>query len=189
MTLQTSITTLEQFEQFISLPENASRHFELIDGEIHEKMSASFLPSMIAANILWLLKNHVVEHELGYITGADGSYVVSPKDHFMPDVGFIRKERLPEIPSGSVPVAPDLAVEVVSPSDSIREVHKKALRYLAKGTQMVWVVYPEEQVIEVYRPSLGDDDARIQSLGIEEAIDGGDSLPGLVLPLSKIFQA
>lgn len=77
---------------------------------------------------------------------------MSEDTRFTPDVVFIRKDRLPEIPDRAVPVAPDFAVEIVSPTDSVQVTHRKALQYLEHGTQMVRIVYPSERLVDVYTP-------------------------------------
>jgi Uma2 family endonuclease len=82
----------------------------------------------------------------------------------MPDVVFIRKERLPE---RCVKAAPDLAVEVVSPTDVYQEVHLKAMRYISLGTALVWVVYPDRKMINVFRPA--EEGANVQTVALDEA--------------------
>ena len=189
MDIQTQLYTIESFEKFLAQPENAGRNFELIEGSIHEKMSSSFVASVIAATIGTHTGNFAAEYNLGYVTGAHGSYILNDDNEFMPDVGFIRKEHLPDLPNRAALVPPDLAVEVVSPTDSIRIVQKKALHYLANGTRLVWVVHPAEKIVEVYRPGEGDDDARIQLLNMDDALDGGAVLPGFSLSVRDIFPA
>ena len=103
--------TLDEFHAFAERPENRDRLFELINGEIVEKM-ASFTPSRIAMRIGYLFSSYLDKNPIGYVTGADGSYILSPAYEFMPDVGYVSKERLPKEPEREVQGAPDLAVEV-----------------------------------------------------------------------------
>ncbi len=173
--------TVAQFQEFESLPENADRILELIDVEIVEKMP-SFTPSRIASRIGRFLGNFADEHQLGYVTGEAGGYVMSEGNVFNPDVGYISKERLPEAPEREAPVPPDLAVEVKSPSDSKRAMRRKAEKYLASGTRLVWLVFPDEQLVEVY---VADKD--VQTVGIDGVLEGGDVLPGFTLKVSDIF--
>lgn len=179
MAVQERRYTLAEFHAFAQRPENRERLFELINGEIVEKV-ASFTPSRIAARIARLIGNF--SDDLGYVTGADGSYILSPGYEVMPDAGYISKARLPHEPAREVEGPPDLAVEVKSPTDSKRELRQKAELYLRFGTQMVWLVFPEEQRVEVYVP---DDDVR--EFDINGVLDGGDTLPGFVLPVREIF--
>jgi Uma2 family endonuclease len=122
---------------------------------------------------------------IGYVTGADGSYILSATNRPIPDVGYISKGRLPELPLREDPIPPDLAVEVVSPTDDLREVQKKALRYLHYGVQLVWLVYPEDQTVDVYQPS--DPSVEVQTYRMGEALCGAGVLPGFSLPLADIF--
>lgn len=145
---------------------------------------------MIALQIGTAINNYLKENPIGCVTGADGAYKMTERNRLIPEVGYISKERLPEIPQRETPVPPDLAVEVKSPYEKPRELHKKALKYLALGTPMVWIVYPEDRTVDVYRPpQTAGDDARLQSLDYEDALDGGDGLPNFTLPLNDIFPA
>ena len=101
---------------------------------------------------------------------------------FVPDAAYISKQRLPEIPDQEVPIPPDLAVEVKSPSDSKRKMRQKAEKYLAFGTRLVWLVFPHEQLVEIYTP-----DQDVLTIGIDGVLDGADVLPGFSLPVRDIF--
>jgi Uma2 family endonuclease len=74
----------------------------------------------------------------------------------------------------------------VSPTDSIKAAQRKALKYLSFGTRLVWVVYPDDQTVDVYRPAEGES-ATIQVFGVEDTLDGGDVLPGFSLSVRDIF--
>ena len=181
MALREKQYTLAEFHAFAERPENKNRLFELLNGEIVEKV-ASFTPSRIAMRIGHLFATYLDQHDIGYLTGADGSYILSPGYEVMPDVGYISKERLPHEPAREVEGPPDLAVEVKSPTDSKRELRQKAEVYLRFGTKMVWLVFPEDQRVEVYVP---DDDVR--EFDMNGVLDGGDVLPGFTLPVREIF--
>jgi Uma2 family endonuclease len=179
MELQERRYTLVEFHAFSELPENKNRLFELINGEIVEKV-ASFTPSKVAMRIGRFIGNFA--DEIGYVTGADGTYILAEGYEFMPDVGYISKERLPQEPEREVEGAPDLAVEVKSPTDSKREMRLKAEDYMRFGTKMVWLVFPDERKIEVY---VLDED--VQELTINDTLDGGDVLPEFKLAVRDIF--
>jgi Uma2 family endonuclease len=173
--------TIADYRAMIELPENRDKILELIDGEIIEKV-VSFTPAKVAARIVYWLMAYLMDNELGYVTGADGGYIMSDVDTFIPDVGYISKLRLPEEPKREATVAPDFAVEVKSPTDSKREMRRKAEKYLAYGTKLVWLVFIEERLIEVYMPNLD-----VLVYGIDDTLDGGDVLPGFTLPVKDIF--
>ena len=94
MAIQTQHMTVEEFERFSELPENAPRRLELIEGKVVEVVSNSY-SSLVAGNILFSIKLHLRDSGLqGYVTGADGGYKVAGED-YMPDVGFVARGRLP----------------------------------------------------------------------------------------------
>lgn len=128
--------TVAEYRRFQELPENKKRIWELIDGEIVEKVP-SFIPSKIGYRIGHRMSSYLDEHDIGYVTGEVGGYIMSDEDTFNPDVGYISKLRLPEMPARETPVPPDLAVEVKSPTDSKREMRIKAEKYIAYGTRIV----------------------------------------------------
>jgi Uma2 family endonuclease len=168
------------FEEIAALPENTDRRLELIDGEIIDVVSNSY-SSVVAARILMEIGMVAKTHRLGRVTGADGGYVIG-MHYYIPDVAFTRFERQPE-PSHAAynPVAPDLAVEVLSPGNETAQMRVKVVNYLNAGTA-VWVVDPETKRVEVYAPG-----ANPQVLGLEDTLDGGDALPGFTLPVAEVF--
>lgn len=183
MAVQKKTYTLEEYQAFQNLPENADRIFELIDGEVVEKMP-SFTPSRIGSRINRYLDIFVDENDLGYVTMSDGGYIMPNGDVLIPDVAFISKGRLPVEPNREAPVPPDLAVEVKSPTDSKRKMRRKAEKYLDFDTRIVWLVLPDEQMIEVY--SIDDED--VINIGIDGILNGGDVLPDFTLAVKDIFR-
>jgi Uma2 family endonuclease len=173
--------TQADYRSFIDQPENADRIFELMDGEIVEKMP-SFTPSKLSMRIGRFIGNYLDTQLLGYVTGEAGGYILSEQHTFNPDVGYISKARLPEIPEREVEGAPDLAVEVMSPTDRKRKMRNKAEIYLLYGTKIVWLVFPDTQMVEVYTP-----DADVVEKGVDDTLDGGEVLPGFTLTVRSIF--
>jgi Uma2 family endonuclease len=182
MVVGTQYITAEEFERFIMLPENADKRFELIGGEIVEVVSNSY-SSECAANILILLGGFVKTHKLGRVTGADGGYIVSG-GQYIPDVAFISFDRQSE-PSHEPynPNPPDLAIEVLSPTDNPHKFRIKLSNYLAAGV-VVWVVDPERQMVEIHQPGQP-----VQIVDQEGTLDGGHVLPGFTPPVRDIFPA
>lgn len=105
----------------------------------------------------------------------------------IPDVGFYVAERraLIEDPDKPLPFAPDLAVEVVSPSQNGPEMAAKARVYLTGGTRLVWVVWPQSQHIDVWHPDVLT--GPVQSLSVNDSVDGEDVIPGFTYPVVSIF--
>jgi Uma2 family endonuclease len=185
--LQKKALSHADYQAFVELPENRDRLFEFIDGEILEKMP-SFGPSEIATEIIYYLKHYLKQNPIGRMTAPDGSYAMSDEDNadvFIPDVGYISNERLGKTPAREVPVPPDLAVEIKSPTDRLRATRRKAEKYLYYGTRLVWLVFPETKTVEVY--DLESED--VQILGTEDTLNGGNVLPGFTLPIKDIFPA
>jgi Uma2 family endonuclease len=182
--------SVEAFDAFVNLPENAETLFEYIGGELTPVPSNAYA-SKIAARILGFIFVYLLEHDLGHLTGEAGSYRVSG-ERYVPDVAFISRERQPEIAQEGYNLnPPDLAVEVQFPL-SVKTQQRlpiKLANYLAAGTT-VWVVYPtddrKDQRIEVYRPGQPVEVLRTT----EETVVGGDNiLPGLKISLKDIFQS
>src|SRR5579859_3632829 len=172
--------SVEEFEKIAALPENADRRLEYIGGEVVEVVSNS-LSSRIAANILGEIFSYNKQHDLGYITTSDGGYRVSGED-YMPDVGFISKAKHPKGPRETwIPYAPDLAVEVVSPTDRRQKIAVKVGNYVAAGT-LLWYFYPEEQEVNVHEPGQA-----VKTFTINDVLDGGKVLPGFKVALKDIF--
>lgn len=180
MGVQIGYVTVEEFERIAAQPDNADKRLEYIGGEIVEMVSDNY-PSLIALRLGGRVMIYVEEHDLGYALGADGGFMVSG-ERYMPDIGFISKQKQPTAPHGAWnPNAPDLAVEVMSPSDDPEKVRIKVVNYLNAGT-VVWLVNPEKQQVEVYTPGHP-----AHKVDINGTLDGGDVLPGFRLPLKMIF--
>ncbi len=181
MAVTTQPITVEEFERLALQPEHADRRLEFVGGEINEVVSNSY-SSLVAARILIRLGVFLESATVaGYFTGADGGYQIGD-ERYLPDVAFASKARQPE-PSHETynPLPPDLAVEVLSPSDQPDVMRLKLANYLAAGT-VVWVVNPETRTVEVYTPAK-----RAYRLGADGTLDGGEVLPGLALPVKDLF--
>jgi Uma2 family endonuclease len=114
--------------------------------------------------------------ETGFLVQRDPDVVLGP------DIAFVRAERVPRRALGYVPLAPDLAVEIRSPSESRERVVRKARLYLTGGVRLLWYVDPRRQTVIVYRPGRAP-----TTLGIGDELDGEDVLPGFRLPVADVF--
>lgn len=182
MTIRDNISTIDDFEVFTNLPENADKLFELIGGEIYEVPSNPYV-SKLAARLIVLIGIYLMENDSGHLTGEAGGYMVSG-ERYAPDVAFISYEKQPELAkSGYNPNPPDLAVEIIS-SNSASErdnLRIKISNYLATGT-VVWVVKPEQKEVEVHQ--IG------QAVKIhleKDTVSGGTVLPDFTLKVADIF--
>lgn len=182
MTIQAEPITAADFEAFVHLPENRDRRFEFVEGEMREVVSNNY-SSMVAGIIFGELYIYLKQNNLGRLTGADGGYIIGA-DRYIPDVAFISAQRQPE-PSHEAynPLPPDLAVEVLSPTDDAASVRVKTVNYLHAGVT-VWIIDPEKRQVEVYIPGQT---ARI--LAESERIGDIPALPGFTLNIRDIFPA
>ena len=174
--------SVEAFDRVAALPENAERRLEYVGGMVVEVVSNNYA-SAVASRISGFLFVYLLDNPIGYLTGADGGYRVSG-ERYIPDVAFISRVRQPE-PSHETynPLPPDLAVEVMSPSDDLNAMRVKVANYVAAGT-LVWLVRPEIQVVEVYTPGRP-----VQRLGSDAMLSGGAVLPEFELPVHDVFSA
>jgi len=179
-------TMLLTADDLLAMPEDGNR-YELIRGELVSTPMSSYESSDIAAGIVTVLRTYAHTHRLGRVTGADGAFILArdPYTVRIPDVSFVRIDRLPPPAQRRqfLELAPDLAVEVVSPSDSANAVQEKVREYLDYGVQLIWVVHPAQRTVTVY---TADRNARV--LYEDEALDGGDVLPGFTLTVAEIFE-
>ena len=159
---------------------------ELLYGEIVMMSPAGAGHGEIAARIGFLLMQHVDEKDAGAIFAAETGFVVEtgPDVVRAPDVGFVRKNRVPRRNSrGFFKGVPDLAVEVVSFNDTRRDVAEKVNMWLAHGTTSVWVADPDAMTITIHR--TGQKSIRLSR---KDAIRDEPLFPGLVIPVSNIFR-
>lgn len=173
--------TLAEFDAWASA--QYDRNYEFIGGDVVEVVSNS-LGSRVTFKIGGFLFAYLQVHPIGEATTADGGYMVNG-ERYIPDIGFIRNERMMgKADSVYYPVAPDLAVEVISnPNNSqeMRDLRVKLVNYLKAGT-MVWVIDPYNRTGEVYIP-----DQPIQLVNEEGFLSGGDVLPNFQVALKNIF--
>lgn len=171
-------------KDLIRLHGETDRLYELVEGTLVEKVMG--LPeSALGMRIGRLLGNFAEEHDLGEVTGADGSMRLMAGLVRLPDVAFISKGRLPggEMPAEPVPaLVPDLAVEVLSENNTPAEMARKVREYFSTGVCLVWLVDWRKRTVEVYASP-----EQSQTLTEVDSLEGGDVLPGLVLPLATVF--
>lgn len=174
-------------EELWEMPEVAGKRFELVDGELIEVPGASGFHNLIVGLLYRLIDDLVRDRDLG-LTFTDGTgYILRRHPDLMrvPDVSFLAWNRIPEggvSTEGYLPVAPDLAVEIVSPGDQADVVHDKVSEYLEAGVRLVWVLWPKRRSVTVHKPG-----GVARELGPDEELDGGEVLPGFSVRVSKLF--
>lgn len=164
--------------------------YELVDGRLVER-NMGMESSEIALRIAVLIAMFLRARPIGHLFGADASYQCFahlPDKVRKPDVSFIRSGRLlgEKAPKGHCSIAPDLAVEVISPGDSAYEVEEKVAEYLAAGVSLVWVVHPPTRTIRIHRAGSSSR-SNVSQLAENDTIDGEDVLPGFSARVAECF--
>ena len=167
------------------MPDDGMRR-ELIRGELTVMTPAAWRHGEIAMTIGALLRAHVKANQLGTVLAAETGFFIArdPDTVRAPDAAFIAKERVPAgvRPDRFVPFAPDIAVEVLSPSDALVDVEEKVDQWLEAGTALVWVVNPRACTVTVHRKGR---DPRV--LRESDTLDGEDVCPGFSAPVAELF--
>ena len=182
MAITEQITTAQQLFQATGLG-----RCELVLGELVMMSPAGFDHSRIALALGAALRNFVKPRGLGVVAGADGGFQIhdNPDTVRVPDVAYVRAERVPAAPPrGFFQGPPDLAVEVISPTDRFSEVTAKVEEWLAAGCREVWVVDPQARTVSVCLTGT-----EITILAEGDLLTGGDLLPGFELPVAEVFAA
>ena len=171
-------------EEFWNLPDDGKRR-SLVRGEVVEEVRPGALHGVVVLRLGSRLERWseggpggTVGVESGFFLGRDPDTVRGP------DVFYVAPERVPDagIPEAFWNVAPDLAVEVVSPSEKVGDVREKVRDYLAAGTPLVWVVYPRTREVVVHTP-----DGLARTHEGEDVLEGFESLPGFACAVSDLF--
>jgi Uma2 family endonuclease len=171
-------------EDLLKLELDDSIKVELVEGEMITMPPAGTEHSFVSSDLIALIHAFDREHKLGgRVTGEQGGYQLTsnPDTVRAPDVGYISKSRLHLLTGTYFQGAPDLAVEIVSPSDSAAELLKKIAEYLEHGSRLVWAFYPTLRQVVVHTAEGA------KTLKETDTLEGGDVLPGFSVPLQDIF--
>jgi Uma2 family endonuclease len=173
-------------EDLLTMPDGD--RYELVDGELRDRKMSRW-SSFVAGRIYNLLMNYSETGPFGWVFPEGTSYQCfpdAPEKVRKADVSFIARERLPldqATDEGHTSLAPDLAVEVLSPNDLAYEVDRKVQEYLTARVRLVWVVNPETRTVAVYRL-----DGTVSRYGERDEITGEDVLPGFRCPVAAFFR-
>ena len=184
MVVATRRMTVTEFEQW-QLPLDDAYRYDLWDGEVIQMAPAGDAHGAIGTQVGYLVMDYARRHGLGRTYMVETGFVLDEVRQRVlgPDVAFVSQERMTQPPQpGFFRGAPDLVVEVRSPSQTAREMVTKAEGYLAAGTRLVWVVEPAHRTVTVYRP-----DWTPEELALDGYLDGYDVLPGFRVAVAAIF--
>lgn len=162
--------------------------YEVVEGVLVRVAGSGNRATRLGMRLGARLLAYVEPRRLGVVTGADGVYKFSGAETgLLPDVGYYGAERLSRITDEDkpIPFAPDLAVEIASPSQEAAEMAAKARRYLRGGTLLLWVVWPHGAHIDVWHPDILTGPA--ETLGISDMLEGEQVIPGFSYPVRDLF--
>ena len=172
-------TTTMTLEEFL---ESDLEGYEYIKGELIPMSPTSAEHGDISMNLISQLNTYVRDNQLGRVYAPDTGFRVGERV-LMPDIAFVSTDRLPDDRSKAFPVPPDLAVEVVSPSDILRRVEEKVFAYLEAGTQLVWVLSLTFKTATVYRS-----EAEITVLTRNDTLTGENVVEGFSCQVAELFE-
>ena len=188
MVIRQQVYTVDDVWEIAHQPENEMNYFDLIEGELFEMSPPGGIHGRLASKISRYIGIFADEHNLGEVTVETGYHPPNNRNTLLsPDVAFLSKAKVPKpFPDKYIPIMPDLAIEIVSPSDALRQVRRKAMIYLQNGAQMVWIVLPSEQGVDVCRSVDG---ARLDIEFVEQdgVLFGENILPNFELKVSMLF--
>jgi Uma2 family endonuclease len=172
-------------EEFLAYPVHDAKA-ELVRGELRVSPPAGGPHGVAAVNLVYMLTAHVRQHTLGrvFADGVGYELVRLPRTVRVPDASYVRADRLPPdgIGPGLLKLAPDLAIEVLSPSETASALEEKLDDYLVSGTPLVWVVDPVRRTVMIV-----SSDAPVRWLREGDALKAGALIPGFTCPVSDIF--
>ena len=181
-------TTVEQKvwteKDLTALPDDGHK-YELVKGEL-TMSPTGFEHGVIAVNLSSALREHVHQHKLGIVCDSSTGFWLKSGNCRSPDVSFLDKEQLRGLkrpPKKFFQGAPDLAVEILSPEDTMEKLHEKMVEYFENGTRLAWVINPEDQTVLVYHSSQPD-----KLLRIDTKLDGESVVPGFFLSVAQLFE-
>ncbi|MBE9040146.1 Uma2 family endonuclease [Oscillatoriales cyanobacterium LEGE 11467] len=173
-------------EEFMALSRDGNR-YELVNGELIEMGNSGAKHGYVAIILSAALFNCVSTQKLGVLMDSSTAFKMKNGNRRAPDISFVSKERLQgleDLPDGFLDGAPDLAIEILSPGNTVEEMHAKLVEYFENGARLAWIVHPKEHYILVYRCAT-EPDRLLKSI---DSLDGEDVVPGFSLPVADLFE-
>lgn len=173
-------------QDLLQFVERDKRLVELIDGTLVEK-PVGWIEALIAGRLITALNVFVMPRKLGVVAGADGTLRMISGRIRLPDVTFVSVTDLPggQVPPESIPtLAPTLAIEVLSKTNTAAEMRQKVKEYFESGSKLVWLVDPPTKTVAVFETASETPERTLRE---HESLDGGEVVPGFTLPLGELF--
>ena len=187
MVIEKQFINAERFLELVEQPQYEDRIVELVEGELVEMSKASGKHGQITMRLAVLIANHVYANQLGEVTAAETGFVLDRgpdgRDTIRGlDIAYINSSKIPgSLPDSLLDVPPDLAVEIISPSNQASDIHRKVMQLLKASTSLVWIVYPDSKTVTVHAASGAT------TLHENDTLSGGDVLPGFQIRVGDLF--
>jgi Uma2 family endonuclease len=164
---------------------DADREYEIVNGQPEEKEMAGARHGGVGTRLIIRLGGFVEDNNLGGVYGPDTTFKIGMNER-LPDISFVAAARIPEDgePEGIWPIAPDLAVEIISPNDFWEKVSDKISDYFAAGVRQVWLVAPKDKTVTIYHSPF-----QVTILTEEDELTCEELLPGFRCRLRDIFRS
>ena len=153
MAIQEQFITADRFQDLVDAPEYQDRVLDLVEGVIVEMPKPKRIHGVVVARLIMKIANHVDANDLGEVTSGDPGFVLERNEYGRDtvrglDIAFLSKSRELGPPDFNwYEMGPDLAVEVISPSNKTSDTHLKVMQLLKAGARLVWLVYPESRTV------------------------------------------
>ncbi|MBW4579000.1 MAG: Uma2 family endonuclease [Tildeniella nuda ZEHNDER 1965/U140] len=172
-------------EEFMALSSGGHR-YELIDGDLADRDNSGMEHGGIGSFLGGLLAIHVRQRKLGTVCDSSTAFTLKSGNKRSPDVSFVAKERLKGLkrpPRGFFQGSPDLAVEILSPNNTVEEIHDKIVEYFENDTRLVWVIHPDEKYVLVYHSPEPD-----RFLRSQHVLEGEAIVPDFAIAVAELFE-
>lgn len=172
-------------EAFMALPQDGHQ-YELVNGEVIDMGKSGMEHGYVACLLVAVLTTYIRQQKLGAVCDSSTAFTLKNGNKRSPDFSFISRDRLQGLRrpvQGFFQGAPDLAVEILSPGNTVEEIHSKIVEYFENGTRLVWIIHPEEKYILVYH---GPEPDRL--LRSHDRLEGEDLIPGFSMAIADLFE-
>jgi len=172
-------------EEFMALPKDGHR-YELVNEELVDMGNSGMEHGDIGSFLGGLLAIYVRQHKLGVVCDSSTAFKHKNGNKRSPDVSFVARDRLKGLkrpPRGFFQGSPDLVVEILSPSNTVEEIHEKIVEYFDNDTRLVWVIHPDEKYVLVYHSPEPD-----RFLRPHDQLEGEDVVPEFSMPVADLFE-
>ena len=175
--------TLLTAEEFDNYPFEEDKRYELDEGELIQMTRPAYQHNRLLMKLLYALESYLRGNPIGETLLSENLYALSPSTRRSPDAAVILGDRRAELAGAKViRIAPDIAAEVLSPSETPRMIHRKLKQYFSAGVKEVWIIDPETRTAEIWTgPRLPEQELT------DAAVIASDLLPGFALPLEELF--